>query len=324
MNERENSIFREFYTPHPFIDRFLKNPEKSVDVIIPIIHTNEFWEANLLSFYREISIHKLLIGDGGCIDDSIEIVQKFPRVQIFNHRNFQTLGYSIRNLIEEVETEWFIYVHSDAYLPTGWFDMMYKHQAEYDWFGSKMQNVYMVEFDNDYGDRPWAGTQMGRKIAFDKGLNKIDDDYVYRQEDFIFSEIVKKAGFKEGKVSDTLHYHQTIRKATPWARKIKRIQFDLEMSTEEEIRTCETTAKGIIKYLNPPKLLGMVIINVNRLQEMGVLDWNDFLLWTEKTNPSWLHYFNREKRFGFFSLSKRILNYFMGLRLKFKNIVQER
>ena len=298
MNERDYSIFREFYTAQPFVDRYLEHSEKGVDVIIPVIHTNELWEANLFSFYREIPIHTLFIGDGGCIDDSITIAQKFPRVQVLDHQNYKSLGYSIRKLIEAVEVEWFIYVHSDAYLPKGWFDAMYKHQSEYDWFGCPMQNIYMVEFDNDYDERPWAGSQMGRKHAFENGLNRVDDDYVYRQEDFVFADIVNKAGFKEGKVTDTLHYHQTMRKPTPWSRKVKRVQIEMEMSREEEIRTCETMAKGIVKYLNPPKLSGALIKNINRLEEMGVLDWKDFISWTKNTNPSWLPYLKNRGKIG--------------------------
>lgn len=289
MNERDNSIFREFYSEQQFVDRYLKHPEKGVDVIIPVIHTNELWEANLFSFYREIPIHTLLIGDGGCIDDSIAIAQKFPRVQVLDHRNYKSLGYSIRKLIETVETEWFIYVHSDAYLPSGWFDAMYKHQVDYDWFGCPMQNVFLVEFENDYGIRPWAGSQMGRKHAFGNGLNKIDDDYVYRQEDFVLADIVTKAGFKEGKITDTFHYHQTMRKPTPWSRKVKRMQIDLEMSREEEVRTAMMQAKGIIKYLDPnPFYVCSIQQDLNRLEELGEINRSEFFQWVKNTNPKWL------------------------------------
>ena len=298
MNERENSIFREFYTPQPFVDRYLEQPEKGVDVIIPVIHTNELWEANLFSFYREIPIHTLLIGDGGCIDDSIAIAQKFPRVQVLDHRNYVSLGYSIRKLIEAVEAEWFIYVHSDAYLPSGWFDAMYKHQADYDWFGCPMRHTVMIEYEGDYGERPWAGSQMGRKYAFENGLNRIDDDYVYRQEDFVFADIVSKSGFKEGKVTDTFHYHQTMRKPTPWSRNLTRVKMDLEMSREEEVRTWDMQAKGIIKYLQPssPWLIHDVEAGVYKLLELGELDWNEFKKWVKETNPIWLPYIQKYLR----------------------------
>lgn len=305
MNERDNSIFREFYTKQPFVDRYLEYSEKGVDVIIPVIHTNELWEANLISFYREIPIHTLLIGDGGCIDDSITIAQKFPRVQVLDHRNYKSLGYSIRKLIEAVETEWFIYVHSDAYLPSGWFDAMYKHQMDYDWFGCPMRHIIMAEYESDYRERPWAGSQMGRKHAFENGLNKIDDDYVYRQEDFIFADLVSKAGFKEGKVTDTFHYHQTLRKPTPWSRNVKRVQIDLEISREEEIRTAMMQVKGIIKYLNPdPNQVSGIMENLDILEDYGEMHWSEFIQWVANTNTKWLPLLQMEKKKKTKKLSK--------------------
>jgi glycosyltransferase involved in cell wall biosynthesis len=295
MSERLTSIFREYYADKSFVDRFAVEPAMGVDVIIPVIHTNELWEANLLSFYREIPIHKLLIGDDGCIDDSISIAEKFPRVQIFDHRNYQSLGYSIRKLIEAVETDWFVYLHSDAYLPPGWFDAMQKHQNEYDWFGCPMQHTVMVEYNVGYGERPWAGSQMGRKKAFESGLNRIDDDYVYRQEDFVFADIVQKAGFKEGKVTDTFHYHQTMYKSTPWARKVRAVKIDVELSREEEVRTWMMQGKGIVKYLQPSNtwLITDAIVSADYLISNKELTWGEFQQWVRQTNPKWLPHIRR-------------------------------
>lgn len=291
-NERINSIFREYYADKPFIDRYLEQADDAIDVIVPVIHTNELWEANLLSFYREIPIHKLLIGDGGCIDDSIRIAEKFPRVQILDHRNYKSLGYSIRKLIEAVDADWFVYIHSDAYLPPGWFDVMQKHQTEYDWFGCPMQHTVMVDYNLDYGERPWAGSQMGRKKAFESGLSKIDDDYVYRQEDFVFADIVKQAGFKEGKVTDTFHYHQTMHKPTPWARKVKAVKIDVELSHEEDVRTFIMQGKGIVKYLQPNSkwLIRAVVQSFNRLMELKQITWRGCKQWVMETNSVWWPY----------------------------------
>jgi hypothetical protein len=314
MNEHEKSIFREFYTEQPFVDRYLKHPEQGIDVIIPVIHTNELWEANLLSFYREIPIHTLLIGDGGCIDDSIAIARKFPRVQVLDHRNFKSLGFSIRKLIEAVVTEWFIYVHSDAYLPPGWFDAMYKHQEDYDWFGCPMQHIVMVKYNVDYGSRPWAGTQMGRKHAFENGLNKIDDDFVYRQEDFVFADIVTRAGFKEGKITETFHYHQTMRKPTPWSRKVKKVHIEMEISREEEVRTAMTQLKGIIKYLNPdPNQVQGIMENYYILEGFGEIQWSEFIRWVENTNPGWLPILKKVRpKSGFMKQLRKLLHKIFG------------
>lgn len=291
------SIFQIYYETPPFVDRYQDDSARAVDVIVPVIHTNELWRANLLSFYREVPIHKLIIGDGGCIDDSINNAREFPRVQVLDHREYKSLGYSIRKMIEAVETDWFIYVHSDAYLPLGWFDAMHNRQSDYDWFGCPMQHTVMVEYNMDYGDRPWAGSQMGRKRAFEAGLKHIDDDYVYRQEDFIFAEIVKNAGYREGKVADTFHYHQTIRKPSPWERKVKSVNLQVEMGRDEEVRAAMMQVKGLVKYLVPDvKHVPGIVANVDRLQELGEMEWGEFTQWVKQTNPNWLPLISKEAR----------------------------
>ena len=291
------SIFQTYFTETPFVDRFSKDPTGAMDVIIPIIHTNELWHTNLLSLYREIPIRRLLIGDGGCVDNSIEIVSKFPRVEVHDHRSFVSLGYSLRKLIEEVQTEWFIYVHSDVYVPPGWFEVMKKHRGEYDWFGCPMRITVLADYNFVDKSRPYAGSQMGRKAAF-RDVSKIDDDYVYRQEDLVLAEIVEKAGFKEGRIEDTFHYHQVTQKESPWARKIKSVAFNMEWSKAEEVRQAMTQVKGIIKYLDPKKLsqtmlVEGVVLNIVRLIEAGELRWEEFRQWVEQTRPDWLAYLTR-------------------------------
>lgn len=246
------SIFQEYYSETQlFEDRFASEPENGIDVIIPIMHTNELWQRNLLSFYREIPIKRLLIGDGGCIDNSIEIAKKFPRVTIFDHRKFTSLGFSIRKLIECVETEWFIYLHSDVYLPQGWFNAMQAYQDKYDWFECRQRITALVEYDLDYKgiDRALSGSQMGRKQAFEKVLPKIEDDYLYRTEDIVLAELIQRNGNKYGRVDDVFHYHQVMYKPSQWTRKVKNFIIELELGRDEEIRACMTMAKGIVKYL---------------------------------------------------------------------------
>ena len=222
---KSDSIFREYFAQRPFVDRFESDPNGAVEVIIPVIHTNELWRINLYSLYREVPIRRLLIGDGGCKDDSIDIVKEFPRVEVLDHREFRSLGYSLRHLIEAVQTEWFIYVHSDVYLPPGWFETMSRYQAQYDWFGCPQQITVMVEYPLVDHTRPYAGSQMGRKAAFMQGLSRIDDDYVYRQEDFVLADIVKKGGGKEGRIEDVFHYHQLAFRQSEWSRNIKPVSY---------------------------------------------------------------------------------------------------
>jgi len=295
---RQDSIFRRYYTPQDFVDRFAEDPTGACDVLVPVLHTNELWETNLLSFYREIPVNRLLIGDAGCLDDSIEIAKRFARVEVFDHRDYATLGFSLRKLIEAVETEWFIYVHSDVYLPDGWFESMRRHQPEYDWFGCPMRHTVLVEYVNVDGERPYAGSQMGRKAAFELRLGTVDDDYVYRQEDFVFADIVERAGGRVGKVEDTSHYHQTMHKPSPWARQVTGVGIDVELSREEEARTWTMQTRGIIKYLDPatPWLILDVEAGLTHLDKLGMLDWDEFRAWVREVNPSWLPHVSRPSR----------------------------
>lgn len=292
MSSRDSSIFRTYYTPQAFSDRYARDPQSAVDVVIPVLHTNELWETNLVSIYREIPVHRLLISDGGCVDDSIEIARKFPRTVVLDHRAVASLGYCIRKLIEAVETEWFIYLHSDVYLPEGWFDVMKKYQGQFDWYGCPMQHTVMVEYRLRDDDRPYAGSQIGRTAAFRQGLAKIDDDFVYRQEDFVFADIVTSAGYKEGKVEDTFHYHQTMHKPSPAMRRVRSVRIDVEMSREEQVRTAMTQAKGIVKYLDPsiPWLVNSLRASVQELQALGAANLDELRQWVAATNPAWLPY----------------------------------
>lgn len=294
---KNTSIFEAYYSLPKFVDRYADNQVDAITVIIPTVHTNELWRVNLLSIYREVPVKQLLIGDGGCIDDTLDIVAEFPRVVVHDHRSYKSLGYSIKKLIEAVETDWFIYLHSDVYLPEGWFDKMILHKEEYDWFGCRMQQTVMVEFDNDYGERPYAGSQIGRKSAFSKGLSCVDDDYVYRQEDFVFSDIVASGGGKEGKIDDVFHYHQTIKKASAfWNPKNLKVNISQELSKEENFRVWDAQFRGIVKYLQPTSrwVVSEAGYGAFTLISMKAIAKSDLYDWIDQVNPVWLPIVKRE------------------------------
>lgn len=292
----EQSIFERYYRDEPFIDRFAIGRDAAVDVVIPIIHTNEFWRANLRSIYREIPVNRLILGDGGCVDGSIDVAREFPRVEVLDHRRFTSLGYSIRHLIEATETEWFVYLHSDVYLPEGWFAKMCEKRGSYDWFECSQRITvladYMLELPNS--ERAFSGSQMGRKAAFAKVTPQIDDDYLYRNEDIIIADLVKREGFRYGRVTDTFHFHQVMHKPSRWRRKLKRIDIQLDLARDEDIRANETYVRGIIKYLKPGETSKDVRDSVRypilRLRELGDKSADEMHDWVAKTNPEWLPY----------------------------------
>lgn len=290
----EASIFSRYYQAEPFVDRFIADKDRAVDVIIPIIHTNELWRANLLSIYREIPVNRLLIGDGGCIDDSIEVARQFPRVEVLDHRNFTSLGFSIRHLIEAVRTEWFVYLHSDVLLPQGWFEAMSAHRGEFDWFECNQRITVLADYllDTTKVPRAYSGSQMGRTAAFEQVTPLIDDDYLYRNEDIILAELLARKGQRYGKVGETFHFHQIMHKPSRWGRKVTRVGIDLELAADEEIRSNETYARGIVKYLRPdeatPDIVASVKLAVNRLIELKGTTRESFRDWVSATNPAWL------------------------------------
>lgn len=308
------SIFQEYFSKQVFRDRFISDPKDAIDVIIPVYHTNELWETNLVSLYREIPIQRLLISDGGVIDNSIDIVKKFPRVTVFDHREFRSLGKCIAELIKEVSSEWFAYIHSDVYLPEGWFEKMISHKNEYDWYGCPMNLTILINYRQNGESRPYAGSQIGRKKAFMRGLDIIDDDYVYRQEDFVFNKIVEDAGYKTGKVEDTFHYHQMMfRKSKGYDYDVTSLKVITKENEWEKRRANETQVKGIVKYLDPidPYVINDFNSNVYSMLFNRQLDFIGFRQWIKITNPLWLKHFNRKllmrvfmHRFGAFLKKK--------------------
>jgi hypothetical protein len=284
------SIFRSYFHQGPFCDRYVQDAAAGVDVLIPVLHTNDLWEANLLSIYREIPVKRLLLGNAGCIDRTLDVAAKFPRVEVFDHRAYVSLGYSIRKLIEEVQSDWFVYLHSDVYLPPGWFDTMKKFQGQYDWYECKQHLTILLEYPKPNRHHPTSGSQMGRKAAFADVLPKIDDDYLYRNEDIIIAHLIEEAGKRYGRVDETYHYHQHMLKRSTWGRDV-RVEYSVEPTRKEEIRTCLMQAKGIVKYMNPTlHLVDEVMLNVKRLQELGVLTQREFGRWATETNPTWRGY----------------------------------
>ncbi len=291
MEINNENIFKNYYTEDDFVDRYESQKEESVDVIIPLINTNELWEKDLCSFYREIPINRLLIGDGGCTDNSIEIARKFPRSVIVDQSDYHSQGYCIKELMAQVETKWFIYLHADVYLPGGWYDEMKKHQGEYDWFECYRRMTILYEYleeAQNKAERPFSGSQMGRTEAFKNILPKIDDDYLQRNEDIIFGELIKAEGFKYGRVSNTFHYHQLMNKKGEKEPKLKKVAIQKETDVEWEIKISEMQIKGIIKYLQPKKyLIKSVNAHIAILLKYNALDWSEFKKWVKQVNPAW-------------------------------------
>lgn len=250
------SIYSDVIQPAEFLDRRIFEPNlQGVDVIIPLLHATPFWSQNLHSYYREIPINRLIIGDAGAIDGSPEVASEFPRVLILDHKNIKSLGKSIADLMNEVQTEHFIYLQSDTFLPTGWFDVMSQYRDKYDWFGCPERPLIVLSApENDQsGKRPLAGTQFGKSSVFKGVTDFVQDDYGYRQEDFIFEEYALSQGGLVGGVSETYHVHQiTERKTNGRQLDVSAVTIKLK-SEKDDTRVLDTQLLGFVKYCNPKR-----------------------------------------------------------------------
>jgi hypothetical protein len=265
---------------------------ETVDVIVPVLHSNDLWRENLTSFYREIPINRLIIGDAGCIDDTIAVVREFPRVDVVDHKEISTLGSSIADLIGRVVTPKFAYLQSDVYLPPGWFAAMEKEGQKFAWVGSPMQVVIMLDYKVDYsGRRPLAGAQMGITSAFDGLGDFIDDDFVYRQEDFVLEEYVRRNGLDTGNSFDTFHFHQVMRRKTNGMQmNVESISIKLAESNNEVDRVSRTQLYGFLKYCNPNiREVRLAAYGAYQEQKIGALmKLSETLKFAMKNNRRWI------------------------------------
>ena len=250
----DTGLIRSLFEDRGFIDRAMhESAEVQIDVIIPVLHSNNLWKENLLSFYREVPIHRLILGDAGCIDDTVTIARGFPRVEIVDHTKISTLGASIADLTKRVTTTKFAYIQSDVYLPEGWFDAMNEQTNGFDWVGSPMQIVTMLDYELDYtGQRPLAGAQMGNSEMFKRLEDFVDDDFVYRQEDFVLEEFVRRQGGAIGNSKSTYHFHQVMRRNTTGMKmNVQSISINLNESVSERTRVNSSQLQGFLKYCDP-------------------------------------------------------------------------
>ena len=298
------SIFNEYFNQNNFSDRFLKDQDKAVDVIIPVINTNFLFKANLHSFYREIPINKLIIGDGGSNDDTIEIVTKFPRVEIIKQEGYNSQGFAIKELILAAKTKYFIYLHADVFLPPSWFDDMYQHREKYEWYECFRRMTVLFEYPEIHAfnaERAYSGSQFG-KTEFMKRIvrDTIDDDYLQRNEDIILMELTKSNGGNYGKIKDTFHYHQTANKKGNQEPNLDKLFLTRKSDPDWEKKIFNMQYRGIIKYLDPKDyLVDNIFLAILKLTNMNQFNWVEFRKWVKETNPIWLDYITRLKFYRF-------------------------
>ncbi|MDH3324016.1 MAG: hypothetical protein OEL89_00095 [Candidatus Peregrinibacteria bacterium] len=193
--------------------------------------------------------------------------------------------------MERVKTEWFFFLHSDVELLKGSFKIMISKKG----FGRgiiESNRLYLHEQTKDlnflkyidYNDaiRAYSGYQLIRKKAIEPILAKIDDDYIYRNEDLIFQSECLKNGF-EYKKCWALHIHQVLD----------------QKRTFDEYETHVMQVKGLIKYSNPTKINERTLVDPLRWCKVNLkssynFTLNEMLRFCYQNNPNWAEIIIRE------------------------------
>ena len=104
----------------------------SVDVVLLTKNSERVLEKCLESVYQNVPVNQLIVVDGYSTDGTLEILsqfnQKHHNVKVIYDRG--TRATARQKGIENVETEWFMFVDSDVVLCKNWYQKAIKHINE--------------------------------------------------------------------------------------------------------------------------------------------------------------------------------------------------
>lgn len=184
------------------------------DVIIPVKSTNRLFLNNIASLAEFQEVESIIIGDAGLAEDTRDSVRYMPKVNLISHAHFKSQGACIIDLVQRVSTSCFVYLHGDVTLPEGWFYEMYRGLSEADFVECGRHYEYEISHFDYSMDRvfpkarPLSGAQMGKRDFFLRASEKVDDDFLFRNEDLIFADLIEQIGGTYSIVNTTHHTHQ--------------------------------------------------------------------------------------------------------------------
>jgi len=308
--------------PGAFIDRCQKDAiAEPIDVLMLTLDAAFFLHRCLISVYREIPVRRLLVCDGGSKDGTIEILKKYPRVQIFVRPDIRTTGKATEFLFSQLETEWFVLIDSDVELPPGWYDEMRQHKVEYD-FMECSGRILAYHFYRDFpasrniNSRAFDFCFLGRKEAVSK--YGCEDDYVWRIIDYYLRQQIEKSGFRYGKIPTAYRIHHETERVPYESDEEKRYSKAVFqepnwviIDKEKWKRSMQKNAMGIVKYLDPENPL--VRNDRNFDDAITILDRE----WIAKNSPAWLKRYDRAASLKS-RMKRKIVSILLQLRKKSK------
>ena len=283
-----------------FCDRASLDPNLAkIDIMMTTLDAENYLERSLFTLYREVPVRNLIICDGGSKDTTLEITKKFPRVKLHIRPDLTTEGKSMEFLINELETEWCVYLDGDIELAEGWYDKMCLQKDKFDVIENGKVYLawhkYILDEDKlKSNTRPGTDCHLFKKEAL-KDFH-VDDDFAWRHDDILFRQTAERSGFKYGKTNDTYHVHnetERIPYKSDTSKSYRKVVIDeprnIIINEELHKKNMEKIAKGIVKYLDPDHEI--IKNSQGFIFAISMLDRK----WIEETNPVWLNKYDESQ-----------------------------
>jgi glycosyltransferase involved in cell wall biosynthesis len=245
-----------------FRDRSKDEPSLDpIDVVMLTLDAENFLDRSLHTVYREIPVRKLLVCDGGSKDDTINILNRFPRLELHVRPDIRTTGKAMEFLFSLVTTKWFVLIDSDIELSSGWYDAMVGNIDDYDVLESGRRILaYHIYREDKVKPAPDSRSldlcHMIRKSAIQEF--QCDDDYMWRYTDILLRQVTEKSGHKYKKIESSYHVHNETERIAYESDKEKSFQKTIWKGPQiividkDRARLSMTkNAKAVVKYLDP-------------------------------------------------------------------------
>lgn len=252
---------------------------KTYDVIVPLFEIRDDIEVFIDNWFKELPIRKLILGLG---KDKIEIPKKHEKQIItVDQRKNKTLGKCITELMSEVKTKWFIYLHSDAMITEHAFLIMKKYMKE-GVSGIEGEPVIIRHIRGElrhifpgrrFIRRAYSGFQVFRTECLQDLIEKMEDDYVFTNEDLIIQDAITSSRFEYVKTwAMYFHCNDGLRKGTE--------------------KTAKDMFLGLLKYTKPNELTKdlMRVIMKSYNDVYKSIDLSEIEEFINENNTEWLIY----------------------------------
>ena len=119
-----------------------------IDVVIRTRNSEETLKQCLDSIFADIPVRKVIIVDGGSIDNTLKIASQYPDVDVYAKPEFN-LGQATQFGFKVAKTDWVAVIDSDMVLKKGWFKELSKFMDQADAIeGSRIEYYKLKRIQN--------------------------------------------------------------------------------------------------------------------------------------------------------------------------------